>query len=90
MSSMWSAILSPDVQSFLAKQDKQIEVRLRKGLKKLECGNPFHFLEHFEGQDYYKFRIGDYRALIDIDFSQKLIKVQVLDHRGVIYKRHKQ
>jgi mRNA-degrading endonuclease RelE of RelBE toxin-antitoxin system len=87
---MWSVILSPDAQSFLGKQDKQIGVRLRKGLKKLECNNPFHFLEHFEGEDHYKFRIGDYRALIDIDFSQKLIKIQVLDHRSVIYKRYKQ
>ena len=87
---MWSVILSLDVQSFLAKQDKQIEERLRKGLKKLECDNPFHFLEHFEGEDHYKFRIGDYRALIDVDFSQKLIKVQVLDHRSVIYKRYRQ
>ena len=87
---MWSVILSVDVQTFLDKQDKQVEVRLRKGLKKLECENPFHFLEHFEGEDHYKFRIGNYRALIDVDFSNKLIKVQVVDHRSVIYKRYKQ
>mgnify|MGYP001590229259 CR=1 FL=1 len=86
---MWSVVLSPDVQSFLTKQDKQIEIRLKKGLKKLECDNPFRFLEHFEGQDYYKFRIGDYRALIDVDYPQKLIQVQVLDHRSVIYKGHR-
>ena len=87
---MWSVIISSDVQSFLKKQDKQIEGRLRKGLKKLECDNPFHFLEHFEDQNYYKFRIGNYRALMDIDFSRKLIKVLVLDHRSVIYTRYKQ
>ncbi|MEW5897251.1 MAG: type II toxin-antitoxin system RelE/ParE family toxin [Nanoarchaeota archaeon] len=79
--------MSLDVQQFLDKQDKQISTRLRKGLEKLKAENPFHFLEHYEGQDYYKYRIGDYRALIDVDFSAKLLKVQVLDHRRVIYKK---
>ena len=47
--------------------------------------NPFHFLEHYEGE-YYKFRVGDYRALIDIDFERKILWVRVLDKRGRIYK----
>ncbi len=64
---MWRVLLSPDVQEFLNKQDKQIEKRLKKGLEKLKTENPFHFIEHFEGEGY-KYRIGDYRALLDIDF----------------------
>ena len=73
---MWEVALSPDVQSFLKKLDSAQAERLRKGLRKLKTENPFHYLEHFEGKDYYKFRIGDYRALIDVDFSTKLLKVQ--------------
>ena len=84
---MWEVLLSPDVEQFLKKQDKHIAERIRSGLRKLKTDNPFHYLEHFEGRDYYKFRIGDYRALIDVDFQNKLLKVQILDHRGVIYKR---
>lgn len=84
---MWKILLSPDVQNFLNKQDKQIASRLRKGLEKLKTDNPFHYLEHFEGRDYYKYRIGNYRALIDIDFQNKILKIRVLDHRSVIYKR---
>ncbi len=84
---MWKILLSPDVQNFLDKQDRQIVSRLRKGLEKLKTDNPFHYLEHFESQDYYKYRIGDYRALIDIDFQNKTLKIQVLDHRSVIYKK---
>ena len=49
--------------------------------------NPFRYLEHFEGEDLYKLRIGDYRVLIDVDFDNKLLIVQVLDKRGRIYKR---
>ncbi|MBI3033762.1 type II toxin-antitoxin system RelE/ParE family toxin [Candidatus Woesearchaeota archaeon] len=83
---MWKVLLSPDVQDFLKKQDRQIAERLRKGLEKLKTGSPFHYLEHFEGSDYYKYRIGDYRCLIDVDFEYKILKVQVLDHRSSIYK----
>ncbi|MBS3176831.1 type II toxin-antitoxin system RelE/ParE family toxin [Candidatus Woesearchaeota archaeon] len=83
----WQVRLSPDVQDFLGKQDKQVELRLKKGLEKLKTDNPFHYLEHFENSDYYKYRIGDYRALVDVDFENNMLKVQVLDHRGVIYKK---
>ena len=49
--------------------------------------DPFRFLEHYEGKDYYKLRVGDYRLLIDVDFKNKVLLVQVIDHRGRIYDR---
>lgn len=84
---IWKVLLSNDVQNFLSKEDKQIVQRLRKGLEKLKIENPFHFLEHFAGEDYYKYRIGDYRALIDVDFQTKTLMIRVLDHRSRIYER---
>ena len=48
--------------------------------------NPFRYLEHFEGKDVYKLRIGDYRALVDVDFQNKILKIQVFDKRGRVYK----
>jgi len=41
-------------------------------------------LEHYEGQGY-KLRIGDYRALIDVDNQRKILFVRVFDKRGRIY-----
>ena len=84
---LWEVLLSPDVQDFLEKQDNHIEERLRKGLLKLKAEDPFVFLEHYEGNNYYKYRIGEYRVLIDVDFKNKILKIQVVDHRSVIYKR---
>jgi len=49
--------------------------------------NPFHYLEHYEGEDVYKLRIGEYRALIDVDFSNKLLKVRIVGYRRNIYKK---
>jgi len=58
-------------------------------VKKIESivENPFHFLDHYEGEKVYKLRIGDYRALIDVDFASKTLKVRIVDHRSRVYKR---
>ena len=71
--------------SFLGKLPRNISERIFNKVESIK-DNPFHFLEHYEGK-YYKLRIGDYRALIDIDFDKKILIVQVVDKRGRIYKR---
>ncbi|MBI2451746.1 type II toxin-antitoxin system RelE/ParE family toxin [Candidatus Pacearchaeota archaeon] len=73
------------VLNFLRKLPKNISERIFNKIESIK-ENPFHFLEHYEG-GYYKLRIGDYRALIDIDFENKILIVQVLDKIGRIYKR---
>ena len=78
--------LHPKVDNFLKKHDKQVEERTRKRLRVLECENPFRYLEHYEGEKCYKFRIGDYRALVDVDQTRKIVFIRVLDHRGRVYK----
>lgn len=75
------------VDKFLKKQDKHTENHLRERLRFLESENPYRYLEHYEGADCYKFRLGEYRALIDIDNTRKIIFVRILDHRSKIYKR---
>jgi mRNA interferase RelE/StbE len=85
---MWQVKLHPLVDKLLRKLNKKLEQRMQDRLRKLK-DEPFRYLEHLEGLDYYKLRIGEYRALIDVDFENKIIKVQVLDHRSKIYKRYK-
>ena len=80
---MFEVKLNSQPQKFLCKQDKHIYLRLKDGLKKL-C-EPFKYVEHYEGA-YYKFRIGDYRALLDIDLEKQIVWVRVLEHRRKVYK----
>ena len=77
--------LHPKVQDFLDKLDRHIAERIRKRLELLR-EDPFVHLEHYEG-DYYKFRIGIYRALMDVDKPRKIVFVRHLDTRERIYKR---
>ena len=64
----------------------QDDVAERIGEKlKMVADDPFRYLQHFEGQGY-KLRIGDYRLLIDVDSTERILFVRVLDKRGRIYK----
>ncbi len=76
--------LDQKVDKFLDKLPKDIALRIINKFKQLR-ENPFRYLEHFEGKDVYKLRIGDYRALIDIE--KMVLRVRILDKRGRIYKR---
>jgi len=49
--------------------------------------DPFRYLEHYEGKDLFKLRIGDYRALVKVNFEGKLLLVQVFNHRSKIYNK---
>ena len=81
--------LHPKVTKFLDKAEQQVSDKIRKRLQVLKCKNPFHYLEHYEGEDCYKFRAGNYRALIDIDTQRKIVFVRYLNHRSKVYKRAK-
>jgi len=83
---IYSVKLHPKVDKFLKKCEQSLTERIRTKLKLLES-EPFRYLEHYEAKDIYKLRIGDYRALVDIDTLRKIVFVRVLDHRSRIYKR---
>lgn len=75
----------PQASNFLDELQKDIIERILKKLDKVK-ENPFRYIEHYEGK-YYKIRIGDFRLLLDIDFKNKILFVEVLDKRSRIYKR---
>lgn len=81
----YEVLLHPEIVKFLDKLPKDVSFRIKEKLKDLK-EEPFRHLEHYEGGKLYKFRIGDYRALIDVDIKNKIVFVRVLDHRGRIYK----
>ncbi len=76
----------PRPQKFLSNLQKDIALRIWKKIGKLK-ENPFRYLKHHEGRDVYKLRIGDYRALIDVDAKNRVLIIEVLDKRPRIYKR---
>ncbi|MDP3881315.1 MAG: type II toxin-antitoxin system RelE/ParE family toxin [Nanoarchaeota archaeon] len=81
---MYKVHFSPQATKFIRKLQRDIKERIKDKFEEIVL-DPFRFLEHFEG-DYYKIRIGDFRALVDIDSEQMIIWVRVFDKRGRVYK----
>jgi len=81
----YSLKLDKDADKFIDKLPQNIAERIVKKLDEIK-ENPFRYLEHYEGK-HYKLRVGDYRALIDVDFEKKILFVRIIDKRGRIYKR---
>ncbi len=76
---------SSQSSSFLDGLQKEIAKRVLKKLDEVK-ENPFRYLEHYESNKSYKLRIGNYRMLIDVDFKNKILIIEVFDKRGRIYK----
>ena len=81
---MYDVKFSSQARKFFKKLQADVQERVKAKFKELSL-DPFRYVEHFEG-NYHKFRIGDLRALLDIDKSRNIIWVRVFDKRGRIYK----
>ena len=75
----------PKAKKFMKNLPVNISLQIINKLKQIKQ-DPFRFLKHFEGE-YYKLRIGTFRALVDVDVKEKVIFIEVFDKRGRIYKR---
>jgi mRNA interferase RelE/StbE len=82
---MYNLIIDKKALDNLNKLDNQIKQRIWDKLQ--ECKeNPFRFLRHLEDMPGFKLRIGDYRAIVDVNNSTKTIVVLKVGHRKNIYE----
>ena len=76
---------SKRAEQVLGKLPKQIAHRIARKVDTMR-GNPFRFLEHYEGAAIFKLRVGSYRLLVDVDVKANVISVRVLGHGRNICK----
>ncbi|MDY6768680.1 MAG: type II toxin-antitoxin system RelE/ParE family toxin [Candidatus Nanohaloarchaea archaeon] len=50
-------------------------------------GYPFHFLEMLKGYPYHRLRVGDYRAVVDVDREEEHLTVVLVGHRDRVYEK---
>lgn len=74
---------SKQATKFIRSLPNDIKERIKKKFKEVS-ENPFRYLEHYEGDDCYKLRIGYFRALIDVHKDR--LFVRVFNKQGRIYK----
>ena len=66
--------------------DKTVQEQMAKRLSKA-ADNPRMFVKGLTGIKHLSLRAGDYRAIVDIDESSKLIMVLDVGHRREVYKK---
>ena len=82
---MYELIFDPKAIEFLEKSEKQLSRRIWNKIMSTK-ENPHHFFERLSGRGDYKLRIGDYRAIADIDDNKKRIEITFVGHRKNVYQ----
>jgi mRNA interferase RelE/StbE len=87
----WTVEVSDYAEKQLRKLDKPIQKRLLDWLDdRIEgCKNPRHFGEPLRGElaGLWRYRIGDYRVICEIQEQQLIVLALAVGHRREIYLR---
>ena len=83
---MYDIIISKRVEKFLDKLDSQDKERIILSLEKLRI-RPEAYIKRLVGEKSYKFRVGDYRLIVDLEKDKLLVLVIDVGHRKKIYKK---
>ena len=71
---MYELIFDEEVIEFLKKSPESIRKRIFDKIVSSK-ENPFFFFERLKGRRDYRMRIGDFRAIADIDSKRRLFKL---------------
>lgn len=82
----YEIIFDPEAIDFLSKAPKSLKERVYNKIISTK-ENPHRFFKRLTGRKDYKLRIGDYRAIADIDDNTKKIEITLIDHRSRVYQR---
>lgn len=82
---MYEIVLSKRVEKYIDKLDSSIRERIILALEKLRI-RPIAYLRRMVGEKSYKFRVGDYRLIIDLEHDKLLVLVVDIGHRKNVYK----
>ena len=84
MITLYEVILSNKASKQLEKLEKEDQIRIRVALERIRI-RPEAYITKLVGRPLYKFRVGDYRVLMDLDKGKLIILVIKIGHRKNIY-----
>ena len=84
---MYEIILSRKVEKFLDKLNSSERSRIISAVEKLRI-RPEAYLIRLVGEKTYKFRVGDYRLIVDLVKNKLLVLVVKIGFRKNIYKKN--
>jgi len=81
---MYEIIFSEKAKKQLEKLERSIQERIIQSLERIRI-RPEAFVTKLVGDPAYKFRVGDYRIILDVDRGKLLILVIKVGHRKSVY-----
>jgi mRNA interferase RelE/StbE len=81
---MYELVYSQTAKRQLEKLDHQVRQRIVAALERIRI-RPGAYVTRLVGDPGYKFRVGDYRVLLDIEHGRLLVLVLKAGHRSTIY-----
>ena len=82
---MYELIYSPDALKKLRKLDKHIRERIIDALERIRIRPESFDIKKLTGMPGYRLRVGDYRAIFDLERDKLIILVLDVGHRKNIY-----
>ena len=83
---MYSIEFTQTAEKQFDKLPKDIQTRIIRVFERIKV-RPFHFIKRKEGSPYFIMRIGDYRAILDVQIEKSIIYVIEAGHRKNIYDK---
>lgn len=80
----YKVLLDPTAAKALKKLDDPAKTRIKKALREL-AEDPCEAGEPLNPSDYWKIRIGDYRAIYEINREKQEVIVLFIGHRKNVY-----
>lgn len=80
----YEIFLHPKAARFLEKADAPVSDRIRQGLRELE-NSPEKKSEHLTRLPLWRLKVGDYRAIYEIDDERNAVIVLFIGHRRDVY-----
>lgn len=81
---MYNLLFSDKALKQLGKLEKSMQKRILNALERIKI-RPEAYITKLVGDVGYKFRVGDYRVIMDIDKGRLLILVIKVGHRKNVY-----
>jgi mRNA interferase RelE/StbE len=79
-----TVLLHPRAAKELEKIEDQIKSRLKEKLRELR-ENPERIGKRLKPSDFWSLRVGDYRAIYEIDRNKKQVIILFIGHRKKVY-----
>ena len=84
----WTVKYLGNAQKYLKKTDKNIRDRLREAIesKIAELDDPRSLGRALKGEHLWRYRVGEYRVIVEIRDDELLILVITIGHRKDVYR----